>query len=74
MDDERVGGLRIGDPTQHVPRDVVGFAGFSLWRHEFRESRWLELRVRPDWLWIRTGAGGLVVAADFPNAPTGPED
>ncbi len=51
---------------QHVPRDGGGFAGFSLWRHEFR--------VRPDWLWIRTGAGGLVFAADFPNAPTGPED
>jgi hypothetical protein len=46
------------------------FAGFSLWRHDFVESRWLAIPVRPGWLWIRiTGAAGLVVAADFPNAP-----
>lgn len=50
-------------------RPGSGFAGFSLWRHDFIESRWLAIPVRPDWLWIRiTGAAGLVVAADFPNA------
>jgi hypothetical protein len=45
------------------------FAGFVLWRHEFEESRWLESPVRPDWLWIRKRPFGLVIAAEFPDAP-----
>jgi hypothetical protein len=47
---------------------TTGFAGFTLWRHEFVESRWLDMPVCPAWLWITTGADGLIVAADFPGA------
>lgn len=42
-----------------------GFAGFTLWRHEFIESQWWDLPVRSDCLWIRTQEGQLVVAAEF---------
>lgn len=31
-----------------------GFAGFSLWRHEFIESRWFDVPPRSAGLWIRT--------------------
>ena len=48
-----------------------GFAGFSLWRHDFVESEWLSIPRRPDWLWIKAAPPGLVVAADFPDAPPG---
>ena len=47
------------------------FAGFSLWRHAFVEARWLEVRVRPDWLWIRTASGAIVVAGDYPGERAG---
>jgi hypothetical protein len=52
--------------------DVLGvpFAGFTLWRHEFDDARWFFPGVRPDWMWIRTRPLGLVIAADFPDAPT----
>ena len=49
------------------------FAGFTLWRHRFVESRWLHnvpLAVAPeDWLWVRVIAPGpgLVVVGDFPE-------
>ena len=43
----------------------TGFAGFTLWRHEFIESQWWDLPVQPDWLWIKTQEGQLVVAAEF---------
>lgn len=74
MDDDRMTRVRIGDPGQGETHDLGGFVSLSLWRHEFVESRWIKLPARPGWLWIRTGTGGLVVAADFPNAPTAPGD
>jgi hypothetical protein len=43
------------------------YAGFSLWRHEFTGSEWLDLGVRPDWLWIGTTWGGVVVVAEWPG-------
>jgi hypothetical protein len=71
MDDRRLASIRIGDPSQdNEEANLRGLVGVSLWRHDFIEARWLDLGVRPDWLWIRTSAGGLVVAADFPNAPS----
>ena len=45
------------------------FAGFSLTRDTFRESRWVEVWFGKDSLWIRTFGGDLVVNATFPNAP-----
>lgn len=41
------------------------FAGFTLWRHEFIDSEWWDLPVRPEWLWIKTREVQLVVAAEF---------
>lgn len=45
------------------------FAGFTLERETFLESRWLEVWHERDSLWIRVFGGGLVVDAKFPNAP-----
>lgn len=44
------------------------FAGFTLKRDTFLESRWLEVWHERDSLWIRVFGGGLVVDAKFPNA------
>jgi hypothetical protein len=70
MDDRRLSQIRIGDPSQEDDPDVRGLVCITLWRHEFVDAGWLDFGVRPDWLWIRTTASGLVVVADFPNAPT----
>jgi hypothetical protein len=44
---------------------ISGFAGVSLFRSDFVESRWLDSPIGPDWLWVETRAGNLVVVADF---------
>jgi hypothetical protein len=46
-----------------------GFAGFALRRGDFVEAAWLDVPVRPDWLWIRSKEAAVVVVADFPDAP-----
>lgn len=45
------------------------FAGFTLSRHNFVESVWLDLGGRFHWLWIKTRPVSLVVAEEFEPPP-----